>query len=42
VNFRPVQPFAPGTEYEVVVRSAVKDLAGNGAVPSTATFTTAP
>jgi hypothetical protein len=42
VNFRPVQPFAPGTEYEVVVRSAVKDLAGNGAVPSTASFTTAP
>jgi hypothetical protein len=42
VNFRPSVPFAPGTEYEVVVKSGVKDLAGNGAVASTATFRTAP
>jgi hypothetical protein len=42
VNFRPVQPFAPGTEYEVLVKNAIKDLAGNGAVTSTATFTTGP
>ena len=42
VNFRPAQPFAPGTVYEVVVKSGVKDLAGNGAVASTATFTTGP
>jgi hypothetical protein len=42
VNFRPAQPFAPGTQYEVVVKSGVRDLAGNGAIASTATFTTAP
>lgn len=42
VNFRPVQPFAPGTAYDVVVTSGVKDLAGNSAIASTATFTTAP
>ena len=42
VNFRPAQPFAANTEYEVAVNSGVKDLAGNGAVASTATFKTAP
>jgi hypothetical protein len=42
VNFRPIQPFAPGTAYDMVVTSGVKDLAGNSAVASTATFTTAP
>jgi hypothetical protein len=40
VNFRPATPFAKGTVYEVVVTSGVKDLAGNGATASTATFTT--
>ncbi len=42
VNFRPSTPFAANTQYEVVVKSGVKDLAGNGAVASTATFTTGP
>ena len=41
VNFRPAAPFAKGTTYEVAVTSAVKDLAGNGAVASVASFTTA-
>ena len=39
VNFRPSAPFAANTQYEVVVTSGIKDLAGNGAVASTATFT---
>ena len=42
VNFRPSTPFAANTQYEVVVNSGIKDLAGNGAVASTATFTTGP
>lgn len=42
VNFRPAQPFAPSTVYEVAVTSGVKDLAGNGALASVATFKTAP
>lgn len=42
VNFRPAQPLAPNTEYEVVVKNGVQDLAGNGARPSIVAFTTAP
>jgi hypothetical protein len=42
VNFRPIQPFAAETEYEVLVKNAIKDLAGNGAVASVASFTTGP
>jgi hypothetical protein len=40
VNFRPAAPFAKSTAYEVAVTNGVKDLAGNGATASTATFTT--
>ena len=40
VNFRPAASFAKATTYEVTVTSGVKDLAGNGATSSSATFTT--
>jgi Bacterial Ig-like domain len=40
VNFRPAADFARGTVYEVAVTGGVKDLAGNGATASAATFTT--
>lgn len=42
VNFRPSVPFKPGTTYEVAVTARVKDLAGNAAIASVATFQTAP
>ena len=40
VNFRPAAAVRGEHQYEVAVTSGVKDLAGNGAVASTATFTT--
>ena len=40
VNFRPAADFAKNTVYEVAVTSSVKDLAGNGATASVATFQT--
>jgi hypothetical protein len=42
VNFRPASQFAASTIYEVVVTNKIQDLAGNGAVPSVATFRTKP
>jgi hypothetical protein len=42
VNFRPAITLDRGTTYEVVVTSAVKDLADNGASASTGSFQTEP
>ena len=42
VNFRPAAALDRGTTYEVAVTSDIQDLAGNPAVPSTASFATQP